>query len=134
MKSVLLSVLFLMMPVFLLAQDGKDKKTLLDSLENPTVKDNYTYYKIVKNHNIPSDSYEIRNYYRSGKLYAEGKTTDSLGFNKTGKFITYYENGNKKAKKVIPTLTQQALIKPGMKTANYKWMPSILIQKKQSGI
>lgn len=65
MKSVLLSVLFLMMPVFLLAQDGKDKKTLLDSLENPTVKDNYTYYKIVKNHNIPSDSYEIRNYYRS---------------------------------------------------------------------
>lgn len=97
MKSVLLSVLFLMMPVFLLAQDGKDKKTLLDSLENPTVKDNYTYYKIVKNHNIPSDSYEIRNYYRSGKLYAEGKTTDSLGYNKTGKFITYYENGNKKS-------------------------------------
>ncbi|MBC8643714.1 hypothetical protein H9W95_05680 [Flavobacterium lindanitolerans] len=48
MKSFLLSVLFLMMPVLLLAQDGKDKKTLPDSLENPTVKDNYTYYKIVK--------------------------------------------------------------------------------------
>lgn len=97
MKSALLSALFLMMPIFLLAQDAKDKKTFLDSLENPTVKDNYTYYKIIKNYNIPSETYEIRNYYRSGKLYGEGKTTDSLGLNITGKFITYHENGNKKS-------------------------------------
>ncbi|TPD68268.1 energy transducer TonB [Flavobacterium microcysteis] len=97
MKSAILSALFLMMPIFLLAQDVKDKKTFLDSLENPTVKEDYKYYRIVKNYNIPSESYEIRNYYRSGKLYGEGKTIDSLGFNITGKFTTYYENGNKKS-------------------------------------
>lgn len=97
MRSALLSALFLMMPIFLLAQDVKDKKTFLDSLENPTVKDDYKYYRIVKNYTIPSETYEIKNYYRSGKLYGEGTTTDSLGFNITGKFITYHENGNKKS-------------------------------------
>lgn len=97
MKSTLLSALFLMMPLFLLAQNGSDKKIFLDSLERTTDKEDYKYYKIVKNYNIPSDTYDVKNYYRSGKLFGEGKTVDSLGFNKTGKFITYYENGNKKS-------------------------------------
>ncbi|MBA9073781.1 TonB family protein [Flavobacterium gossypii] len=97
MKSTLLSALFLMMPVFLLAQNGNDKKIFLDSLERSTDKEDYKYFKIVKNYNIPSETYDVKNYYRSGKLYGEGKTVDSLGFNKIGKFTTYYENGNKKS-------------------------------------
>lgn len=97
MKSIIFKVLFLIMPISLLAQNGSDKKIFLDSLERLTDKEDYKYYKIVKNFDIPSETYDVKNYYRSGKLYGEGKTVDSLGFNKIGKFITYYENGNKKS-------------------------------------
>lgn len=100
MKTILCSLLFLLVPKLCISQTSSiDRKIYLDSTCNETKSDNYKYYRIIKDYYSDKDLYEIKDYYKSGILQMEGtsKTKDDL--TEVGEFIFYYENGNKKAVK-----------------------------------
>ena len=74
-----------------------DKLIYLDSSSIETKSENYKYYRIIKNYYLDNDSYEIKDYYRSGVLKTQGTSRVKNSFSKEGKITSYYENGNQKA-------------------------------------
>lgn len=68
-----------------------------DSIWKETTKENYKYYRIVKDYYTEKNSYKIYDYYKSGVLQMEGTSKTNDGNNKEGEYIFYYENGNKKS-------------------------------------
>ena len=99
MKSILFSILFLLVPKIALSQDTTDRKIIyLDSLWHKTTKENLQYYRVINGYYSPKqDSYLIQDYYKSGVLEKQGISKSKEGNAREGEFIFYYENGNKKA-------------------------------------
>jgi antitoxin component YwqK of YwqJK toxin-antitoxin module len=98
MKSILFSILFLLVPKLALSQSSTiDRKIYLDSTWNETTSEKYQYYRIVKDYYSSKDLYVINDYYKSGVLQMEGTSKTKDDVSKEGEFIFYYENGNKKA-------------------------------------
>lgn len=73
-----------------------DKLIYLDSLWNEVTKENYDYYRIVKEYHIKQKEYKICDYYKDNIL----KTTATVSKRNNGSYIgnktAYYRNGNKK--------------------------------------
>jgi antitoxin component YwqK of YwqJK toxin-antitoxin module len=100
MRSILLIVLFLCIPKLCISQviTANDDAVYLDSLFNMGTEKNYKYIRVVKNYNGPrQESYEVKDFYKSGKIAMSGSTTKRDKIIKTGMFVYYYENGNKKS-------------------------------------
>lgn len=101
MKSIIILLLFLFVPKFCISQteEGSKKDALIyiDSLGATSTKENYKYYRIVKDYNLNKDIYMVKDYYKSGVLLMEGTSITKGGTTKEGEFVFYYKNGNKKA-------------------------------------
>lgn len=100
MKSILLVVLFLFVPKLSISQviTANDDAVYLDSLFNIGNEKNYKYIRVVKDYNSPNqESYEVKDFYKSGKIAISGTTSKRDKIIKTGTFVYYYENGNKKS-------------------------------------
>lgn len=98
MKHYLLLVFLSFIPVSSFSQTSNDDAVFLDSLYNMGSEENYKYIRIVKDYNIPNkEPYQIKDYYKSGKLAMSGATSTRIGITKTGLFIYYYENGKRKS-------------------------------------
>ncbi len=96
MKSILNSILFLLIPTVLFSQTPISKKIYLDSLWNETTEVNHKYFRIIKSYNLNQDQYVFEDYYKSGKIQMKGASKSKDYLLKEGPFIYYYENGNKK--------------------------------------
>ncbi len=100
MKSILFAVLFLLVPKLCISQGitDNDLVTYLDENFKLGTVDNYRYLEVIKNYKFAdSATYQVRVYYKSGKIQMRGATTNREKIHKTGNFIYYYENGNKKS-------------------------------------
>ncbi|MES2544921.1 MAG: TonB family protein [Bacteroidota bacterium] len=89
------AILFLI-PTILFSQNSNDKIVYLDSLWKETTKENYKYYRVVKDYYSARDNYKVNDFYKSGTLYMEGNSSMKENLARDGEFIFYYENGNKK--------------------------------------
>jgi antitoxin component YwqK of YwqJK toxin-antitoxin module len=97
MKSILFSILFVLIPKICLSQDitANDDAVYLDSLFNMGTEKNYKYIRVVKDYkNANQKSYEVKDFYKSGKIAMSGTTSKRDKIIKTGTFVYYYENGN----------------------------------------
>jgi TonB family protein len=97
MKNYSLLVFLLLIPILLFSQNSTDKTVYFDSIWKETTKENYKYYRIVKDYYSQKDLYQIYDYYKSGTLQMEGASKTNDGNTKEGQYIFYYENGNKKS-------------------------------------
>lgn len=99
MKTILFALLFLFVPKICISQLSKnDDAVYLDSLFNMGNEKNYKYIRVTKDYHNPNQkSYEIIDYYKSGKKAMVGTSTTRDKVTKNGIFVYYYENGNKKA-------------------------------------
>lgn len=94
MKSILLLVLFSIMPTNSFAQNENDKKVFLDSIFRET-KSDPKYYRIIKDYALEKEEYDIVDYYKSGKIMMKGKSLKKEYLYENGDFTYYFENGNK---------------------------------------
>ena len=76
----------------------KDKIIYLDSLNFETNYGNHTSYRVIQEYNKNKRAYNVLDYYKSGKLKAEGIYADNLPRVRQGITTAYYENGNKKSR------------------------------------
>lgn len=96
MKIRFLITFLFLIPFFLFSQNTSDKIIYFDSIGKDASKENYSFYRIIKDYYTEKDLYQIKDYYKSGVLKMEGnsKTKDELS--KEGEYVYYYENGKKK--------------------------------------
>ncbi len=100
MKTILLCLLFLLIPNLCISQviTEKDDAVYLDSLYNMGNEKNYKYIRVTKDYKTPNkESYEVKDFYKSGKIAMSGASSTGIGMNKTGMFVYFYENGNRKS-------------------------------------
>jgi len=100
MKSIFFSLLFLFVPKICLSQviTANDDAVYLDSLFNMGTAENYKYIRVVIDYKIPNkEPYQVKDFYKSGKIAMAGATATRIGITKTGMFIYYYENGKRKS-------------------------------------
>ncbi len=99
MKLILFYLLFLFIPKLCISQviTEKDDAVYLDSLYNMGNEKNYKYIRVIKDYKaLNKKSYEVKDFYKSGKIAMSGTTTTTIDITKTGQFIYFYENGNRK--------------------------------------
>lgn len=100
MKSILFAILFLFVPKLCISQYDitiNDDAVYLDSLFKIGTEKNHKYIRVVKDYHVPNQkSYQVKDYYKSGQIAMSGSTTNRDKIIKTGTFVYYYENGNKK--------------------------------------
>lgn len=99
MKTILFAFLFLLIPNLCISQlSENDDAVYLDSLFNIGTAKNYRYLRIIKDYKIPNkESYQVGDYYKSGKIAMKGTTTTRNKITKTGTFFYFYENGSRKS-------------------------------------
>ncbi|HMI07020.1 MAG TPA: hypothetical protein VK528_05715 [Flavobacterium sp.] len=98
MKITLAYICFLIFSPVICAQELVDRIIYLDSVFRETNQFNQSYYRVIHDFYKNRQTYKITDYYKSGKIYAEGYTTDNRNLVKTGEFVSYFENGNQKEK------------------------------------
>ena len=97
MKNILLLFLFFFIPNLLLCQTNNDKTIYLDSLWEETANSDFKYIRIIKDYYLDREIYNILDYYKSGIIKRTGISETKDRLIKTGEFISYYENGNRKS-------------------------------------
>lgn len=84
---------FLLISKFTFAQEANDKIIYMDSLWKETTKENYKYYRIIKDFNLEKEDYTFEDYFKSGKIQMRGKSESKDFLSKKGEFNFYFENG-----------------------------------------
>ncbi|BDU24553.1 energy transducer TonB [Flavobacterium sp. GSB-24] len=85
-----------LLPMLIFSQNASDKIIYFDSIGKDASKENHSSYRIIKDYHTEKDLYQIKDYYKSGVLKMEGNSKTKDGFSKEGKFVYYYDNGNRK--------------------------------------
>lgn len=99
MKSIIFLLLFLFVPKIMLAQvTDKDEISYIDSLGQYGTFENYKYLRIIKDLKVPNlDAYQVKEYYKSGKIAMSGTIKSAEKKTKIGSFTFFYESGIKKS-------------------------------------
>jgi hypothetical protein len=98
MKHYLLLIFLYFISCSSFSQTANDDAVFLDSLYNMGSAENYKYIRVIKDYNIPNkESYQVKDYYKSGKIAMSGTTLTRDKITKTGMFIYYHENGKRKS-------------------------------------
>jgi antitoxin component YwqK of YwqJK toxin-antitoxin module len=94
MKKIIL--FFLLISKIAFSQEANDKIIYLDSLWKETTKEDYKYYRIIKDYNLEKEEYTFEDYFKSGKIQMRGKSESKDYLTKKGEFNFYFENGTLK--------------------------------------
>lgn len=98
MNRTIILLFHLVFSVSLFAQiNVVSKKIFLDSLNNETVPENYSYTRVITNYSQKSVRYVVTDFYKNGRKKMTGTTLDRDVLKKDGEFIYYYKNGAKEA-------------------------------------
>lgn len=99
-QKFLILQLFLFFSSINYAQNSKEETTYFDADGKETTKENCFKYRVMKElmANDFYNLYDLKYYYKSGELMMEGSSLSKESETRTGDFIYYYENGNKKRK------------------------------------
>ena len=125
MKTKLLTTFLLLTSIITTSQIIQPTRYNLDSLGNPTNKEDYKYIRVVENYKNQPDLFIFSEYYKSGKIkmkaistnkdkpyfegpqleyHENGKTKKESNYAKNklnGKQIEWYENGEKAVEKIV---------------------------------
>ncbi|PXY41584.1 energy transducer TonB [Flavobacterium cheongpyeongense] len=96
MKKKLLIALLFSLPILLLSQNSTDKIIYSDSIGKDASKENHSFYRIIKDYYNEKDTYQVKDYYKSGVLKMESISKTKDGYSREGECTHYYENGKKK--------------------------------------
>lgn len=128
MKKIFFALLLIFIPKLFFGQSSNDKTIYLDSLFHESKNDEYTYSRTIVDYYLPKESYQINDYYKSGKIEKEGNYLDKDGFKRNGLFTFYYENGNKKEtinfEKSLPLGANTTWYENGNKRLEADYIPS----------
>jgi antitoxin component YwqK of YwqJK toxin-antitoxin module len=94
MKSILLSIVFILVPKLCISQIIKPTRYNLDSLHFPTNKNDYKYIRVVENYKDQPNLFLFTEYYRSKTVSMKAISTSKDKPKFEGPRIDYYENGN----------------------------------------
>lgn len=94
MKTKLLLFITFLSPLCLFSQSENDKLIYMDSSSAQTTKENYVYYRIIKDYYLKKNKYKVEEYYKSGKIRIEGISTERDVYKYFGIQTKYYETGN----------------------------------------
>jgi antitoxin component YwqK of YwqJK toxin-antitoxin module len=98
MKHYLLLVFFYFIFISSFSQTANDSAMYLDSLHNLGTAENYKYIRIVTDYQTPNkESYQVKDFYKSGKIAMSGASLNRDKIVKTGPFVYYYESGQRKS-------------------------------------
>lgn len=99
MKSFLFAFLFLFVPKLAISQISEnDEISYVDSLGMEGTFETQQFLRVIKDLKIPNkEPYEIKEYYKSGKLAMTGSIIPSKNNKRVGSFTSFYENGSKKS-------------------------------------
>ena len=98
-KTNLFYILFLFISHLSISQSKPSVNAVyLDSLFDLASEKDYKYIRIIKDYDIPDkESYDLTYFYKSGNIAMSGATTSRTSIVRTGPFVTYHENGKRKA-------------------------------------
>lgn len=98
MKAILFLLLILFVQKSTIAQvTENDEISYVDSLGGVGTFENYKFLRVIKDLKIPNkEPYQVKEYYKSGKLAMSGSMIPALIPKYVGSLIYFYENGNKK--------------------------------------
>lgn len=122
MKSILFTLLFLLVPKLAISQtteyakfnlSDNDKLIYTDSTQMETKSKDYKFLRIIKDYKLDKESYTILEYYKSGVLHMQGTSKTKDFTSKEGEYIFYYANGNKNA------VTNYVKSRPNGKTSQW---------------
>lgn len=94
MKPKIILSIALLTSVITYSQSKNDLTVYYDSVHKVTTKQNHQFYRIIKDYKLDKQSYQIQEFYKSGKLYSEVKSLKKDIAIRDGLFVSYYENGN----------------------------------------
>jgi hypothetical protein len=94
MKKIIL--FFLLFSNVFFAQESNDKIIYLDSIWKESTKENYSYYRIIKEYNLEKEAYTFEDYFKSGKIQMRGNSESREYLQNIGEFNYYFENGTLK--------------------------------------
>jgi TonB family protein len=97
MKNTLFVFVYLLLTQFTFSQNIEDKIVFFDSIWKESTEQNHDYYRVIKNYYSMNKKFKVLDYYKSGALQMEGNFEDREAKTKTGEFVYYYKNGNKKS-------------------------------------
>jgi antitoxin component YwqK of YwqJK toxin-antitoxin module len=98
MKHYLLLIFLYFVSCSSFSQTATDSAMYLDSLHNLGTAENYKYIRIVQDYQTPNkESYQVKDFYKSGKIAMSGASLNRDKIVKTGPFVYYYENGKRKS-------------------------------------
>ncbi|MGX7667450.1 TonB family protein [Flavobacterium pedocola] len=96
---MLKNIAFLLLLLFAttgFSQNTSDKTIYLDSLGNEVSKESHSFYRVIKDYEKEIPTYFIQEFYKSGAIKNSGNSTRKEYIIKTGEWLHFYENGNKK--------------------------------------
>lgn len=96
-KSIFIISLFLISAHLSAQINMVSKKIFLDSLNNETTPEKYTYTRVITNYSQKSVRYVVTDFYKNGRKKMTGATLDRDVLKKDGEFIFYYKNGSKES-------------------------------------
>lgn len=94
-QKIVFVLVFFNMQMF--SQKIFDKTIYVDSLGYETIKEKCKIYRVIEEYYKEKSIYNVKEYYASGKILKEGKTSAKDFLREEGEFIYYYENGNKQS-------------------------------------
>ena len=135
MKSILFSILFLLVPKLVISQiTENDKIIYLDSIWKKSNNENHQYYRVIKDSKLKKESYIVNDYYKSNVLYMKGTSSSDDKLVKEGEFIFYYENGNKKSVSNFTKISRMEMNLNGMKMEIKKKTENINQMKRKNNL
>lgn len=124
-----ITILFLISSLTFSQITENDEVTYIDSLGGNGTFENYKFLRIIKNLKIPNqEPYEIKEYYKSGKLAMTGAIIPGKNTTRFGSFIYFHENGNKKSTEIYNEgvlKTQYDFYENGQKMMTIEYLPDM---------
>lgn len=95
-RNLPLSLVIFFLTSFAYSQNDNKKYFYVDKFLYTSNDKNHEYTKEVEDYDLEKKEYNIKVYYKSGKIYLIGTSTDKDHVKLNGKSVYYYENGGKK--------------------------------------
>jgi antitoxin component YwqK of YwqJK toxin-antitoxin module len=95
-KNFLFSLVVMLFITHVNSQNNNKSLFYVDSFLTTSNENNFEYIKEIEDYDSRKKEYNIKIYYKSGKIYLIGTTTEKDRVKLEGKCLYYFENGKKK--------------------------------------
>lgn len=87
-------LILLFVNIQMFSQTENDREIYLDSLKNETNKEDYVFYRLIKDYNQEKELYAFKDFFKSNEIQMKGNSNSKEYLNQEGEFTFYFKNGN----------------------------------------